>query len=742
MKKLIIILVIVGIVALVGYLFYDPGEVPVEVRKDLNSSVDYLSSLREKAGPESQKQLERDQAEYEAFKTTRINELRNNHPYGDYYSYWNDEQFIGWDTWINWTGGSQYLWRRMAKDTDGLMDIMKLVDNKILPREERFSRFGLINSPAASAPQGPDEYGYWFDVIDDYGDSDETKAFMGTSSGIMGIRKFPNPKFDPGRWDSSDPWGNPADVEPPYIVGLTCGFCHVSFNPSRPPEDIVNPKWENLAAAMGNIYLGEGPLFAYVLGVQENDFRYHVLNQQPHGTSDTSRIATDDIDNPNAINAIFQLDARVAAAEEEVMPNGSKEAVPHILKDGADSVGVPLASVRVYVNIGLLGDYWLQRHDANMIFNGVVKKQQPFEIDVAMNYKNAVDGAFYWNRTEVRMADAKSYLATETRFKLADAPGGAAHLTDLSELEAGRIAFAENCGECHSSKQPPGNLDPTSDEYKKAMGDIVMKDDFLEGNFLSTDKRYPATRINANIARTMGTNATNEHIWDNFSSVTYKNQPRLGEKSLFNPKGKLSLYNPFNEDRPIKFRAPAGGRGYYRVASLVNIWSTAPWLHNNSVGTHLQDPSLEGRLKAFEDAAEQFFWPEKREKYIKRSLVDSDFELPNKLKLPIPKGTPIKLIANLPMHRLAEFSRRVGSLVGVPLDEKLISDEIPEKERTKIEEALGKLVQNNRFQELIVKVLMPMNLAPDFVENHGHEDIVNAMNDDQKRSLIEFMKHF
>ncbi len=53
-----------------------------------------------------------------------------------------------------------------------------------------------------------------------------------------------------------------------------------------------------------------------------SDFRWHVANQQPPGTSDTSRFATDHIDNPNAINTIFNLSFRPAFPEQ--MRDGSK----------------------------------------------------------------------------------------------------------------------------------------------------------------------------------------------------------------------------------------------------------------------------------------------------------------------------------------------------------------------------------------------------------------------------------
>ena len=56
-------------------------------------------------------------------------------------------------------------------------------------------------------------------------------------------------------------------------------------------------------------------------------------------------------------------------------------------------------------------------------------------------------------------------------------------------------------------------------------------------------------------------------------------------------------------------RRQGGGRGYYRTASLVSIWATAPLLHNNSVGTFVGDPSVKGRIAAFNDAIRKLLWP-------------------------------------------------------------------------------------------------------------------------------------
>ena len=59
---------------------------------------------------------------------------------------------------------------------------------------------------------------------------------------------------------------------------------------------------------------------------------------------------------------------------------------------------------------------------------------------------------------------------------------------------------------------------------------------------------------------------------------------------------------------------PAGGRGYTRPPSLISVWSTAPFLLNNSVGKFNPSPSVEARMDSFQDSIEKMLWPEKRDK--------------------------------------------------------------------------------------------------------------------------------
>jgi len=123
------------------------------------------------------------------------------------------------------------------------------------------------------------------------------------------------------------------------------------------------------------------------------------------------------------------------------------------------------------------------------------------------------------------------------------------------------------------------------------------------------NERFWRKLIGTNIARAMGSNATRGHIWDQFSSETYKSQPTAGTLT--------GLYNSRDPRQPLSFEMPGGGRGYYRTASLTSIWATAPYLHNNSLGTFIRDPSVSARMQAavatwLADATEAWVITERR----------------------------------------------------------------------------------------------------------------------------------
>ncbi|HEV8618075.1 MAG TPA: cytochrome c [Candidatus Udaeobacter sp.] len=648
------------------------------------------------------------------------------------------KEIMGRNTWNLWSGGNQHFWNRAAQDSYGLMDLLKMLDNRKYPRGERFKILGAVNEPGFRAASKPDEYDLWLDEQTEPEPAGIDEKVYGKPSGVLGYRLFPNPDFNDEartKWDGNrfmnDPtYYNSNKLVRPYRVGVACGACHIAPYPNNPPADPENPRWENLASAIGNQYINEGKVFA--CNVEKGGFFYEMLAAQPRGTSDTSRIATDHINNPNAINAIFLLAERERIATPEKMAGGTlalpgeKEEmpVPHILKDGADSIGVAGATIRVYVNIGMFSEYWLTLH--NRLIG--ITPQKPFEIPYAREH------SVFWRATEERLANIAAFFRRLKPFHLAEAPGGQAYITqDEAVMTHGKEVFAQSCAACHSSKQPPANIDPRSGEGKAWFRTAVTTPDFLEDNFLSDDRRHPLTKIETNSARAFATNAKAGHVWDNFSSQTYKQ---------LSPVDELEFFNPFDETRPIKFKPKdkTVAPGYYRTPSLVSLWSSAPFLHNNALGKFTGDPSVAGRMEAFNDAVEKLLWPEKRlnKASIWRTQNECSLHLrkefvPKPLRRfagsdgyvrigPIPKGTPVNLIGNLQ----PDFGQAV---LGVKILKALVKIHTmnlsPEQATTELIKAVPELLAANN--------------CPDFIEDKGHY-FGTDLPDNDKRALIEYLK--
>ncbi len=650
-----------------------------------------------------------------------------------------EDEVKGRNTWLLWTAGDQVLWDHLAQHGLGTADLLKTIDSR--RRNTRFKDAGLVNEPGYESAAQPDEYGLWLDT--GAAEKDVDVNVYGRSSGIIGLRIFPNPQFDAGArklWNATRYYNDPTyyndpNLVRPYRVGMACALCHVSFNPVRPPDDPEHPQWDNLSSTIGNQYLVASKIFA--AAAAPDSYVNQLFHSWAAGTIDTSFIATDNLNNPSNMNPIFALPARMAAAHTEEISGGAlhfpsekeRMAVPHVLKDGADSVGLAGALSRVYVSIGEYSQEWLRDHNA--LIGGV--PQRPFEV------AKAQVGSVYWQATANRIANLASFLIAMNGPHLADASGGAAYLSsDPAVLERGKIVFAENCAECHSSKQPSKEIDRTSAEYRNWMRSEVGKADFLENNFLSTDERIPVTLVQTNSARALATNATAGEVWDNFSSETYKTLGSVGP---------IAVINPFDLSTS-GYPTPNGGPGYYRVPSLIGIWATAPFLHNNSLGIYTGDPSVEGRMTAFDDAVEKLLWPEKRLgiRSIARTTAESYIEIPmvylprefhslvqnGFLRIgPIPANTPIDLLANIDLDptnhdkmidRVALIAKTQADLI------KIRSENLTEAEANKV------------WMNLMPDLLR-ISKCPDFVEDRGHY-FGTTLPDTDKRALIEFLKTF
>jgi hypothetical protein len=453
-----------------------------------------------------------------------------------------------------------------------------------------------------------------------------------------------------------------------------------------------------------------------------------------------------------------------------------------VLKDGADSVGALGALNRVYLNIGLFSEEWL------LHFKPLVggKTMSPMEISVAR--KNSA----YWEATELQTLDMARFLVrSSTPHKLKDAPGGETYLSqDSGQITRGKRAFAEHCARCHSSKipEPAPGVDPggcsgrnyltcwnrywawtQTEDFKAKMRDLVLAEDFLQDNFLSADLRVPVTLLQTNACSPLATNAIARDIWDNFSSQTYKDLPSVGS---------ITIYHPVT-GAPMPYQMPAGGRGYTRPASLISLWSTAPFLLNNSVGKFNPSPSVAARMGSFEDAIEKLLWPEKRERdrvlgdkvpgIMDRTTQTSYLRvpagyLPDALREllpplarvfpwlftkqgveigPIPAGTPVDLVANLKLlSESDDLSERVRH------DKRVLALLLKAKRDLKsLPKGAGDEQARQVFANL-VDPLLELSKCPDFVVNRGHyfgtrlDPEGQPLSDEDKFALIAFLKTF
>jgi mono/diheme cytochrome c family protein len=192
-------------------------------------------------------------------------------------------------------------------------------------------------------------------------------------------------------------------------------------------------------------------------------------------------------------------------------------------------------------------------------------------------------------RAKSEVTNMCAFMATAKTPKLADAPNGESYV-DTSVIDRGKKVFKFACAGCHSNGEPPGH------------------------DVLSDDEIWPMAVIGTNSCRARTTNWMEGRIWGQFSSDQYKARP-------------------------------TGGPGFYRDVPLLGIWATAPFFHNNRLGGYNGDPSVAGRIAAYEDAMDQLLNPTHRNLLGSIQRTTDWIQLPNGTQLPA--GTPVAAFANV-----------------------------------------------------------------------------------------------
>ena len=620
-----------------------------------------------------------------------------------------DTERVGGEIWFNATAGNARFFTYVYQQRLGVMiDWYRVLKSEA--RDERFNRWGLINDPDCCKPGDPncpaksydETYGFDYCPGDDellkyvgktgyrdpacdlkdvpvmkddpHGPKDQRQSAcdleFGTSTGALGLRKFPNPKFDKVKWlkingGHQDTWDGytakvtprkdreaPAkshlidgSIEPPYRIGMSCGACHIAFDPLHPPKDPAHPRWENLSGTVGNQY----GRFAQILGsgMAPNTIEYQIYGHSRPGAVDTSAIPNDQVNNAGTMNAIINLAKRPTFEEDIVKwrktnqcPAGGnertcwcepgkdgkcwersrkKEFVHHILKGGEDSIGALEAIQRVYFNIGSCSEEGWVNHLTDMRQLDPTMRgfgQTPFDIGQVRR------DCPQFRAIEDRLGEILQFLLTGTPADLYQARGlknNAALVEQLNKefgkgaVEKGRTIFAGKCASCHSTQTSPFE----TRDFRAVSAD--PKEKGMRVDWLGNDKLIPVSEIGTNRSRSLHSNHMKGRVWEEYGSETLRAKP--GDPQLKEPSD--------------------GGRGYYRNISLLSLWAYAPFMHNNAVGPEVCggsvdehyhssyvdkegkplaspppcwvfDPSVEGRLKLYKASMKELLNPSLR----------------------------------------------------------------------------------------------------------------------------------
>ena len=738
-----------------------------------------------------------------------------------------------------------------------MIDWYRVLNTK--ERGDRFKAWGLINDPGCCVPGSKDcpaksydeTYGFdWCPGDEDLlsfvgkagyrdpacdladapweanghgGSSDNRESAcslrFGTSTGAMGLRKFPNPRFDADAWTTlngslgsweafgkylSDDPASPdsrknhlidGSVEPPFTIGMACGTCHISFDPLNPPKDTANPRPENIKGLVGAQYSRLSEVLGS--GMSPHSLEWQMFAHARPGTVDTSAVPNDQVTNPGTMNALMNLERRPTFEENVVKwrrtdscpddasfqdcwcepskpgkcweHGNQKEKIHHILKGGEDSTGPLEAIQRVYVNIGSCSEQCWVNHITDLRQADPAHRgfgQTPFDVGqcrrdcssfraVEDRLGNVIDFLFSARATD---------LHTARRF-----PNRAALVRQLDReygagaVERGQQKFGELCARCHSTQSGPVE----SRDYWAMTPSSIPGKPPIRADWMGNDVRTPVTEVGTNRSRSLHSNHMKGHVWQAYGSEDLRAEADVLADA------------PESSD---------GGRGYYRNISLISLWATAPFMHNNAIGPEVcgnpenkrndfysspyvdenkkpienpppcwqHDPSVAGRYKLYKASMDLLLNPNKR--IPKVTLLDHDviidagprlFDKGNEnagFTLVIPKGVPAAFVGSL-NHKELVKDVVLSKTKPDELRDKFVAKGLTGDEAERIVEGFGKAldeVKENPLKAIDVVTKYHAFIeryylnTTDFVENKGHT-FGEDLSDSEKRDLTAFL---
>lgn|GEM_PF-3715252 len=363
----------------------------------------------------------------------------------------------GRDLWFFATGGNaRFFHRTLPAKLGARIDWNRFLGDR--SRGARFADWGAVNDPDCRAPRNEREIALSFgwDVCPgDLGPSglfshvgnpslswssvDPACQFrerdasdfkergtscdlaFGTSTGVVGWRKFPNPNFRADRWPG---WAGyrPGDhaVEPPFLIGAACAACHAGFRPELPPADSEKPQWKNIHGLVGNRFLRLGSVIGSGLP-GENATRIFLEQTKPGTMLHFS-------------DAVPLGDGRMKASQ--AIPLG----VPVVFEGDED---LQHRMERSILRAGICSE--------RCSLSDKASSQQCVDQCVPMvSYVRRIDDLVKYAEAVVSPELSEAQGMTQTQLIESIVPGGA------NVWEEGRKQFASRCASCHSGPSAVG----------------------------------------------------------------------------------------------------------------------------------------------------------------------------------------------------------------------------------------------------------------------------------------------
>jgi hypothetical protein len=354
------------------------------------------------------------------------------------------------------------------------------------------------------------------------------------------------------------------------------------------------------------------------------------------------------------------------------------DSIPHVLKGGEDAIG-PAGSVqRVYLNIFSCTETCVSNSLSDLfVFQGRNFQQTPVDIGECRQdcpgfravedrvgdifqflshvrprkLQDAQDAKIRTNpvkgdatesekiaakaEADKRLADATALVNTmyaqgviPEATPYIDGPSLVKAIKDHPDYKVGQTVFLQKCAGCHSNRSElatAGRIEPLR-RHMFAPGadgsfkDLRVDEDGVAADWFGSDVRLPQPAIGTYKCRAMHSNHAKDHLWEFYGSENLRKQEA--------PAGFADLSHP-----NVPANGEADGRGYYRAISLLNLWATAPLMHNNAMGPELKkgpgselnvgvaeiwksvpkDPSVVARLKLYRASMHQLLYPESRD---------------------------------------------------------------------------------------------------------------------------------